>query len=364
MRVGVVGGGQLGRMLALAAPPLDIEVAVLDGSTDATAARVAPLIVGDFGDRAALAQLAERSDVVTFDFENVPADAADWLATRVAVRPAPSALRASQDRIVEKSLFNELAIPCAPFAAVDDAASLATAIERVGLPAVLKTRRLGYDGKGQRVVDDVASAEAARVELGGGDLILEAFVPFRRELSIIAARGVDGSVVRYPLVENHHRDGILRTTLAPASDPRHDADAADFVSRLLARLDYVGVITLELFECDDGLRANEFAPRVHNSGHWTIEGARTSQFENHLRAVAGMPLGDPSPVGHAAMVNFIGGLPSRAAVEAIAGASFHDYQKSARAGRKIGHATLVRASAADRDAALAELVALADAAAR
>lgn len=364
MRVGIVGGGQLGRMLALAAGPLDIPVVVLDGAPDATAAGVAPLVVGDFGDRAALAALAARADVVTFDFENVPADAAEWLATRVVVRPPAAALRASQDRVVEKNLFTQLGIPCAAFAAVDDAASLADALRRIGVPAVLKTRRFGYDGKGQRVVEDAAGAEAARVELGGGDLILEALVPFRRELSLVAARGVDGEVVAYPLVENHHRDGILRTTVAPATDARHEADAATFVTRLLTHLDYVGVIALELFECDDGLRANEFAPRVHNSGHWTIEGARVSQFENHLRAITGLPLGDTAPVGHAAMVNFIGGLPSRAAVEAVAGATFHDYHKAARPGRKVGHATVVCASAAERDAALSTLAALADAAAR
>ena len=364
MRVGIVGGGQLGRMLALAARPLGLTVSVLDGNPDAPAAAVAPLIAGDFGDRDALGQLAAVSDVVTFDFENVPADAADWLATRVTVRPGAHALRVAQDRVVEKRLFADLGIPCARFAAVDDAASLADAVADIGTPAILKTRRLGYDGKGQCVVASPADAERARVALGGRDLILESFVQFRRELSIVAARGVDGAIVAYPLAENVHRDGILRTTIAPAPESPYAADADAFVRRLLEHLDYVGVLALELFECDDGLRANEFAPRVHNSGHWSIEGAVTSQFENHLRAVAGLPLGDPRARAHAGMVNFIGGMPDERAVRAVPGAAWHDYGKTARPGRKLGHATVVAADAAARDEYTQTLAALADASAR
>ncbi len=346
MRVGIVGGGQLGRMLAVAARPLDLEVTVLDASEDAPAAAFAPLIIGDFGDRRALGRLADASDVVTFDFENVPADAADWLAERVCVRPGPRALRVAQDRIAEKSLFTMLDIPAAPYAAVDDARSLVNALKITGLPAVMKTRRLGYDGKGQRVVSSAEEAERARVALGGADLIVEAFVQFDRELSLVAARATDGTVAAYPVVENLHRNGILRTTVAPAMSGRFDADAASFVSRLLGELDYVGVIALELFECSEGLRANEFAPRVHNSGHWTIEGAATSQFENHLRAITGMPLGDTTAFGPTAMVNFIGGMPDADAVAAIPDAHFHHYGKAPRPGRKLGHATV---SAATRD---------------
>ncbi len=364
MRVGIVGGGQLGRMLAFAARPLGIEVTVLDASDDAPAAAFAPIIVGDFGDRRALGQLADVSDVVTFDFENVPADAADWLAERVCVRPGPRALRVAQDRIAEKSLFTALDIPAAPYAAVDDAQSLADALAVTGLPAVMKTRRLGYDGKGQRVVRSAAEAERARIELGKADLILEGFVPFDRELSLVAARATDGSVTAYPVVENVHRDGILRTTLAPAAPGPFDADATSFVTRLLTELDYVGVIALELFECADGLRANEFAPRVHNSGHWTIEGAATSQFENHLRAITGMPLGDSKALGPTAMVNFIGGLPDAAAVAAISGASLHDYGKAARPGRKLGHATVTAATPDELGLRVRELSELADASGR
>lgn len=364
MRVGIVGGGQLGRMLAFAARPLGLEVTVLDASEDAPAAAFAPLIVGDFGDRHALGRLADASDVVTFDFENVPADAADWLAERVCVRPGPRALRVAQDRIAEKSLFTALGIPTAPYAAVDDARSLADALTVTGLPAVMKTRRLGYDGKGQRIVRSADDAARARDALGGSDLILEGFVSFDRELSLVAARGTDGTVAAYPVVENLHRDGILRTTLAPATPSRFDADAAAFVERLLGELDYVGVIALELFECADGLRANEFAPRVHNSGHWTIEGAATSQFENHLRAITGMPLGDTAALGPTAMVNFIGGMPDADAVATIPGARMHDYGKAARPGRKLGHATVTAATRDELAPSVRALSRLADASGR
>lgn len=345
MRIGIVGGGQLGRMLALAAWPLGHTCTVLDHSADAPAGSVARLIVGEFDDTDALAELAGLSDIVTFDFENVPADSAEWLAGHVRVAPSATALRCSQDRMAEKKLFGELGIPTPTFAAVDDAATLETALARVGLPAILKTRRLGYDGKGQRLVRNESDAATALRELGT-DLVAEAFVEFEREVSIIAARGGDGKIACYPLVENSHRDGILRTTVAPALDSGGTDTAIRYVTHLLEALDYTGVIALELFECADGLLANEFAPRVHNSGHWTIEGAVTSQFENHLRAITGAPLGVTAARGHAAMVNFIGTMPHPAEVLAIPGAHFHDYGKSVRPGRKLGHATVVADSAA------------------
>lgn len=359
MRIGIVGGGQLGRMLSLAGYNLGLKTSVLDGAADAPAGEVAPLIKGDFGDREALGRLAAVSDVITFDFENVPADAAEWLAGRIPVLPAPRALRVAQDRVHEKDLFNKLSIPTADFEPVDDAGSLAAALVRIGLPAVLKTRRLGYDGKGQCVLRDAGDAEAARRTLGGGDLILERFISFEREVSIIAVRGADGTTACYPLAENVHHDGILRTTVAPAPLSRHAGQAEAFITRLLDEFDYVGVLALELFECADGLLANEFAPRVHNSGHWTIEGAVTSQFENHLRAVAGLPLGVTSARGSSGMVNFIGTMPDRAAVLAIPGAHLHDYGKAARPGRKLGHATITADSHAALAPRLAELAALA-----
>lgn len=361
-RIGVIGGGQLGRMLALAAYPLGLQVTALDGSADAPAGQVCALFTGSFSDRDALARLADAADVITFDFENVPADAADWLAARIPVVPAPRALRVAQDRIAEKRMFASIGVPTAAYAAVDDADTLAAALAEVGLPGVLKTRRLGYDGKGQRIVRTTDEATAALGALGGSGLILESFVSFVREVSMVAVRGGDGATRCYPLTENVHRDGILRTSTAPSPAGRFAAQAQQYALRLIEELDYVGVLALELFECDDRLIANEFAPRVHNSGHWTIEGAHTSQFENHLRAVAGLPLGLTEARGCAAMVNFIGGMPDRAAVLAIRGAHLHDYGKAPRPGRKLGHATVVADSHAALAAPLAELVALADAA--
>jgi 5-(carboxyamino)imidazole ribonucleotide synthase len=358
MRIGVVGGGQLARMLAMAAYPLGMQVTVLDASSDASAGQVADLVHGDFSDRKALGRLADASDVVTFDFENVPAASADWLAARVPVRPGARALEMSQDRIAEKELFTRLGIPTPRFAPVDGTADLEAAISVTGLPAVLKTRRLGYDGKGQRVVRDMSSAMEAVEQLGSG-LVLESFVDFERELSIIAVRGMGGEVAFYPMVENLHRDGILRHSSAPATATAHAQDARDAVERLLVELDYVGVFTLELFETTDGLLANEFAPRVHNSGHWTIEGAVTSQFENHLRAVAGLPLGSTAPRGASVMVNFIGSMPDADKVLSLPGAHLHDYGKRPRPGRKLGHATLNAPAAEELDPVLARLITIA-----
>lgn len=359
MHIGILGGGQLGRMLALAGYPLGFRFTVLDADADACAGMVAPQIHGDFTDHAALGELAAMVDAVTFDFENVPAQSADWLAERVHVLPDPGALRIAQDRVAEKRLFDTLGIPTPRHAEVDDAASLERAIDAVGLPAVLKTRRLGYDGKGQRVVNDMAEAVAALEDLGGGGLILEAFVGFDRELSLVAVRNQAGDVGCYPLVENTHRDGILRTTVAPAPPAPGDDAAVGYVTGLLGHLDYVGVLALELFQVDGGLLANEFAPRVHNSGHWTIEGAGTSQFENHLRAIAGLPLGGTRARGCAAMVNFIGRMPDAGEVLAVPGAHLHDYRKAPRPGRKLGHATVTAESHAALLPRLAQLVEIA-----
>ncbi len=362
MRIGIVGGGQLGRMLALAAYPLGHTILCLDNNADAPAGQIAPLIVGDFSDEQALAKLAAGSDVITFDFENVPADSADWLARHTKVLPGAGALRAAQDRILEKSLFRELQIPTPAFAAVDDAISLDAAIAVTGLPAVMKTRRLGYDGKGQRVVRTRKQALEALEQLGGADLILESLVDFQREVSVIAVRSQAGEVLAYPLTENAHRGGILRTSMAPA--PSGDAliaVASQHIERLMNHLDYVGVLALELFVRDGSLLANEFAPRVHNSGHWTIEGAATSQFENHVRAISGMPLGHTGMrAGSAAMVNFIGGMPPAGKVLEVTDAHLHDYGKQARPGRKVGHATVIAADSVQLAAGMTALAALAD----
>jgi 5-(carboxyamino)imidazole ribonucleotide synthase len=344
--VAVLGGGQLGRMLGLAGLPLGVHCRFLDPTPGATAGALGPLVVGALGDERSLSEVAAGATVVTYEWEGVPAAGARFLEPRVPVRPGPVALDVSQDRLAEKDTFRRLGIGVADYLAVDDRASLGVAVDTVGTPAILKTRRGGYDGKGQVVLRDASAAtlDGAWHELAGaGPLILEAMVPFDRELSIIAVRALDGTTACYPLVENLHRDGILRVSRAPA--PRVDhalAQQADAIAaKLLGEFGYVGVLAVELFDVAGMLFANEIAPRVHNSGHWTIEGAETSQFENHLRAVLGWPLGSTAPRDHSAMVNCIGEMPDRDSVLAIPGAHLHDYGKSPRPNRKVGHVTVV-----------------------
>ena len=349
MRIGVIGAGQLGRMLVLAGRPLGIDFLLYDPAADASGGRVAPLVVGRFDDRRALERFAAQVDVVTFDWENVPADSLRALRGRVAVRPPARSLAVSQDRLAEKRLFRRLGVATAPFAAVNSRAGLRRAVGRVGLPGVLKTRRLGYDGKGQAWLERPDDVETAYAALGGRPLIYEARVPFRRELSLLSVRGADGAIAHYPLAENRHEQGILRLSSAPYRDGSLQAQAEAHLEALLARLRYVGVLGVEFFEAEGRLIANETAARVHNSGHWTIEGSVTSQFENHVRALAGLPLGGTAARGHAAMVNFIGRLPDAAQVLAVPGAHLHDYEKSPRPGRKVGHATVVAGSARERD---------------
>ena len=355
--VGILGGGQLARMLALSGAPLGLRLLVMDTVADACAGQFAPLLVGDYRDQQALAQFAEKVDVATFDFENVPAESAEWLAARVPVFPSPRALAVAQDRLAEKTLFRELGIPVPEFAAVSDRAGLDAALAAVGTPCILKTRRLGYDGKGQFRIRSLADADAAWEALGAQagkvGLIVEAFVPFERELSVVAVRGRDGEFRTWPLTWNWHVDGVLSASLAPARVEPALADTAIAHARRLAeRLDYVGVFALELF-CRDGvLLANELAPRVHNSGHWTLEGAETSQFQNHLRAVLGLPLGSTAMLGHACMLNWIGAMPEAGRVLAEPGGHWHDYGKEPRAGRKVGHATVRADKALELAAAL------------
>jgi 5-(carboxyamino)imidazole ribonucleotide synthase len=342
MTIGVLGGGQLGRMLALAGYTLGQRFVFLDPGAESSAGHVGSLRVGAYDDEERLSELARKSDVVTYEFENVPVGSARFLNELVRVYPPPRALEVSQDRLDEKSFFASVGIPTAGFAPVASREDLDRAVARLGLPAVLKTRRFGYDGKGQWVLRTEADVARAWEALGAASLVLEAFVPFERELSILAVRSTKGETRFWPLVENEHRDGVLRLSL-----PRSDAWTAELqavaeghASRVLEELDYVGVLALELFLTDGALVANEMAPRVHNSGHWTIEGSETSQFENHIRAMLGMPLGSTRMIGCAAMINAIGKLPPRDAVLAIEGVHLHAYGKDGAPGRKVGHVTV------------------------
>lgn len=358
MKVGILGGGQLGRMLALAGHPLGHTFVVLTPGEGSPASAVAETIVAGYEDKAALKELSSRVDVVTYEFENVPVATTDALQELGArVHPQPEALGVASDRLREKKLFRQLSIPTVPFAPVDDPQALEAAIRYCGLPAVLKTRRLGYDGKGQRVLRETGDVEGAFTGLGAVPQILEGFVDFRRELSILGVRGLDGATDFYPLVENRHEGGILRFSRAPGPDvsPALQERAEEYATKILDALDYVGVLALELFDDGVDLLANEIAPRVHNSGHWSIEGAETSQFENHIRAVTGMPLGSCRTRGESGMINLIGESPDANAILSVPGAHLHLYGKSPRPGRKIGHVTVTAADASTLDARLEQL---------
>lgn len=340
--IGVLGAGQLARMLALAGIPLGFKFLYVDPSHSSPASLLGEQIVAPFEDATALQKLADSSDLITYEFENIPVSVVRKLAHTRSVFPPPIALESSQDRLLEKQFFNQHGIETAPFYPVDDQPSLEQAIAVLKLPLILKTRRFGYDGKGQFLVKSLEDAITAFNQLGQKGIIAEGFVKFDRELSCIAVRGIDGATFFYPLVENFHHEGILRLSLAPAQVHATDLNlqASAQVGRILQALDYVGILAVEFFEKEGKLIANEMAPRVHNSGHWTIEGAETSQFENHIRAVAGLPLGDPKPRGFSAMINIIGSMPDAAKVLQIPGAHLHDYGKEPRIGRKLGHLTI------------------------
>jgi 5-(carboxyamino)imidazole ribonucleotide synthase len=348
VRIGILGGGQLAQMLAVAGRPLghSFVVATATKSAVCPAAPVVDEVLGPYTSDEVLDALAAKVDVVTLETENIPLEVVARLAARVPVRPGRAALAASSDRLVEKSTFQALGIPTVPFRAVADATELDAAVEALGLPAILKTRRLGYDGRGQLVLRTRADVERAKAELPA-ELILEGFARFTRELSVIAVRSVTGELRCYPLAENQHRDGILRFSSAPAQVEAPVREAAQrYVETLATHLDYVGVLALELFDMNGHLLANEMAPRVHNSGHWTIEGAEISQFENHIRAVAGQPLGPCTARGVSAMINLIGELPEIDELLRIPSVHVHLYAKRPRPGRKLGHLTV---TAADHD---------------
>lgn len=345
MRVGVLGGGQLGRMLALEGIPLGNRFTFLEPSAGPPVGGLGTVVAASYDDPEGLAEIAAASDVVTYEFENVPCESAAYLAARLPALPPPAALQVAQDRLAEKAMFRELGIPTPAFHSIDSVACVEVALAVTGLPAVIKTRRLGYDGKGQVVTRTVEEAAAAVKRLGSGvvadssGLIAESFVPFERELSVLAVGGRNGSRVFYPLIENHHRGGILQVSYAPAPGLTSmlQAEGEALAIRVMERIKYVGVLAVELFQADGRLLASEMAPRVHNSGHWTIDGAGTSQFENHIRAVTGLPLSCARATGPAAMINLIGRLPDLNAVAAVPGAHVHLYDKTPRPGRKLGH---------------------------
>ncbi|WP_227430002.1 5-(carboxyamino)imidazole ribonucleotide synthase [Psychrobacter sp. I-STPA6b] len=370
--IGILGGGQLGMMLAESALPLGYRCVFLEDTPNAPAR-----LYGKVYSTQQLEEFIADADVFTLEFENTPVKTVEYLqqlSKKQGVYPSPQALKVAQDRLKEKNLFNELNIKTVPFMAVSSKQDIAQACEQLGLPLVLKTSRGGYDGKGQFIIKTSADIDEAWTELGGavtgqGDLtatpaplIAEGFINFSREVSIIAVRSQDGHIRCYDLVENHHYQGILAKTQAPAVGASHlFPQAQSAITSIMNHLDYVGVMTLELFvskdkDGNDMLLANEFAPRVHNSGHWSIEGAVTSQFENHIRAVVGLPLGDTDNIKPSVMVNILGQYPKVSEVLAIDASHYHTYHKAEREGRKIGHITLMPSDVADLDNALSQLI--------
>jgi 5-(carboxyamino)imidazole ribonucleotide synthase len=344
LRIGILGGGQLGRMLGLAGIPLGFRFLFLDPAPDACAAATGELLNAGFDDREAALELGRQVDVATFDFENVPESSARALSELCPLHPGSNALGASQDRLVEKDLLVSLGARVPLYHEVASRTDLLDGLERLGYPAVLKTRRVGYDGKGQAVLRDAEDLERAWQKLGDSPLILEAFVPFEAECSLIGVRARDGDTRFWPLTGNVHADGILALSKPGGFEAGLQAAAERIMTGLMDHLDYTGVLTIEFFLHDGELLFNEFAPRVHNSGHWTIDGAECSQFENHLRAISGLPLGATGLVAPSLMFNWIGRMPPLAAAMEIPGLHWHDYGKQARPGRKIGHATLTAAS--------------------
>jgi 5-(carboxyamino)imidazole ribonucleotide synthase len=349
MTIGIVGAGQLGRMMALGGYPLGLDFLFLDRDAKSPGGQVGPILAGELTDRALLSELSRRCEVLTFDWENIPVEALEGLPGKARIAPPLRALAAAQDRLTEKRTFELLGIATTRYAPVDSRASLDLAVKSIGLPGVLKTRRMGYDGKGQFVLRTPADVDAAWEALGKVPLLYENLVPFDAEVSVIAVRGADGDIAFYPLNLNVHREGILRLTRAPYGNAALTRQAQRAARKLLEHFKYVGVLTIEFFVKRGRLVANEMAPRVHNSGHWTIEGADTSQFENHVRAIAGLPLGSTRARGHSAMINLVGEMPTRDPLLAQPALHWHDYGKTARPGRKLGHLTICETSAQTRN---------------
>lgn len=357
MKIGVLGAGQLGRMLALAGYPLDFDFVFLDPAVEACAAPLGEHIHAAYDNEQGLSEFCVAVDLATYEFENVPAQTAEFVSSRIPLYPPPVALTVGQDRLSEKQLFDKLGIPVPRYMPVATREALEIAVKNVGLPAVLKTRRLGYDGKGQAVLRNPEDLDSAWKKLGGQPLILEAFVPYERELSCLTVRGRKGELAFYPVVENVHRDGILRTATPRFNDPLQK-EAEDYAQRVAEYLGYCGVLAFEFFVANGHLLANEIAPRVHNSGHWTIEGSVCSQFENHLRAIAGLPLGSTASRGPSVMVNFIGAAPENAKLAEIPGVHIHHYGKTPKPQRKVGHATVTAENDTELSMRLSQLTRL------
>jgi 5-(carboxyamino)imidazole ribonucleotide synthase len=345
-------------MMALAGYPLGIRCTFLDRSAAAPAAQVAPSLTGELEDAVQLAALAKSSDVLTFDWENISGAALAPLEKLTQVRPPRAALEVSQDRLAEKALFSKLRIPTTAHAAVDSREALLRAAKKIGLPGILKTRRFGYDGKGQFLMRSTEQLDAAWAAIGGSDLIYERLQVFSREVSIVGARSAAGRIVYYPLSVNTHGGGILHYSIAPYMNAALEAGARTYLKRVMNALGYIGVLAIEFFVVDRRLVANEMAPRVHNTGHWTIEGCVTSQFENHLRAICDLPLGSTRALGHTAMINFLGKMPDVERLLGIEGLAFHDYGKDPRPGRKLGHCTILKKRSVERNSALADALRL------
>ncbi len=339
--LGILGGGQLAQMMAQAAKPLGVDCVVYDPSPDACAKSVAHLVNGSFDNARQLRSFAELVDVITYEFENVPNETVDTLDGLRPIHPQPEALKVSSNRVTEKAFFESCGVPVGPYRAISGPESLRIARDELGLPGVLKSNSGGYDGKGQYTLHTDDELENALAQIGNTPFIYESFVNFTRELSVIACRTIDGITVTYPLAQNTHQHGILVRSDAPATVQMNMTEQAHSAAKRVGdTLNYVGVFAIELFDVGGELLANEMAPRVHNTGHWTIEGSNTSQFENHVRAVMGLPLGSTEPEGHSVMLNIIGEMPNPDILKGISGATLHGYGKAPRPGRKIGHITV------------------------
>jgi len=341
--IGILGGGQLAQMLALDGYPLGLRFVFFDPTKDACAGLVGDLMVAEYDNEMALEEFAKKCDFVTYDFENVPVEAAEFVSKKTNIFPHPNVLEIAQDRLKEKVLFREqLDLPVGDFYTVDSYSELVFAAKSCENDGFLKTRRMGYDGKGQHRITDNTDLKSLWEKLDGGSFILEKAVHFKREVSVILARNLKGEILCYELCENKHKQGILTTTLVPAVESKNSLMAFDYAKKIATALNYVGILTVEMFETDEGLFINEMAPRVHNSGHWSIEGAVTSQFENHLRAGIGLPLGSTDmSQGYSAMINWIGEIPNVALTSKEKDVHWHIYGKQNRTGRKVGHSTVV-----------------------